>query len=211
MQILLRMIQKYIFQIALILIIISISILFYFNFLYQKKTTNSQSTFLLEEDKSEIQEDVSSNLINIEYNSYDEDGNSFYLNAESATIKIQETDLNEQNKVNLKGVVGVISLKEKGVVYIYAKNAIYNKITNDTYFFNDVKMEYINNKILSQNIDLVFSNKKAEIYNEVFIENKKFKLNTDKILLDMVTGDIKLEMIEDEKKVKLITNYEFIN
>ena len=127
MQILLRMIQKYIFQIALILIIISISILFYFNFLYQKKTTNSQSTFLLEEDKSEIQEDVSSNLINIEYNSYDEDGNSFYLNAESATIKIQETDLNEQNKVNLKGVVGVISLKEKGIVYIYAKNAIYNK------------------------------------------------------------------------------------
>ena len=46
---------------------------------------------------------------------------------------MQETDLNQQNKVNLKGVVGVISLKEKGIVYIY-KNAIYNKITNDTYF-----------------------------------------------------------------------------
>ena len=165
------MIQKYIFQIALVLIIISISILFYFNFLYQKKTTNSQSTLLLEENQSEIQEDVSSNLVNIEYNSYDEDGNSFYLNAESATIKMQETDLNEQNKVNLKGVVGVISLKEKGIVYIYAKNAIYNKITNDTYFFNDVRMEYINNKILSQNIDLIFSNKKAEVYNDVFIVN----------------------------------------
>ena len=107
MQILLRMIQKYIFQIALVLIIISISILFYFNFLYQKKTTNSQSTLLLEENQSEIQEDVSSNLVNIEYNSYDEDGNSFYLNAESATIKMQETDLNEQNKVKFVNVVEI--------------------------------------------------------------------------------------------------------
>ena len=34
-------------------------------------------------------------------------------------------------------VVSVVTLKNRGVIYIYSNNAIYNKLTHDTFFFNN--------------------------------------------------------------------------
>ena len=36
-------------------------------------------------------------------------------------------------------------------------------------------------------------------------------LKTDKVLIDMINGDIKLEMFNNSQKVKLTTNHEYIN
>ena len=55
-------------------------------------------------------------------------------------------------------------------------------------------MEYLNNSIFSENVDLFFLIKICKIYNNVSYKNKNLNLNTDKILIDMLTGDIKLEM-----------------
>ena len=45
----------------------------------------------------------------------------------------------------------------------------------------------------------------------MFFENNKLVLKTDKILIDMISGDIKLEMVNKKNKVKLFTKNEFIN
>ena len=37
------------------------------------------------------------------------------------------------------------------------------------------------------------------------------QLNTDKILIDMETGDIKLEMNKEKDKIQLFTKNEYIN
>ena len=42
-------------------------------------------------------------------------------------------------------------------------------------------------------------------------KNNNLNLTTDKILIDMKTGDVKLEMINNYEKVKLVANYELIN
>ena len=76
-------------------------------------------------------------------------------------------------------------------------------------FFNDVKIEYFDNSILSENLDLLFTKKISKIYNNVVFKNNYLNLNTDKIIIDMTTGDLKLEMNKKKEKVKLVTKYEF--
>ena len=72
-------------------------------------------------------------------------------------------------------------------------------------------MDYLGNSISSQNLDLIFSEKISRIYNNVVYTNNKINLNTDKVLIDMLSGDIKLEMNNKNEKVKLISKYEYIN
>ena len=198
---------RLVFQAILILSILTIIATFYYKFF------QNQENIVLIDDKTETEEEVleneiSSQLVNIEYNSIDSNGNTFYINAEKATVILQDQ---MDNKVKLDGVVSIINLKDKGFINIYSKNAIYDKVTNDTKFFNEVRIEYLENIILSGNLDVVFSEKKSKIYNNVNVKNTNLNLTTDNILIDMLTGDIKLKMNNNSEKIKLITKNELIN
>ena len=106
-------------------------------------------------------------------------------------------------------MISIINLKNKGIINVYSNDAIYDKVYHDTLFFNNVKIEYLDNSILSENLDLLFTKKISKIYNNVVYKNNYLNLNTDKIIIDMITGDLKLEMNNKKEKVKLITKYEF--
>ena len=71
--------------------------------------------------------------------------------------------------------------------------------------------QYTINSISANNLDLIFSEKISRIYNNVVYKNNKLNLSTDKVLIDMISGDIKLEMHKKNQKVKLISKYEHIN
>ena len=198
---------RLVFQAILIFSILTIIGIFYYKFF------QNQENIALIDEKNELKEDIleneiSSQLVNIEYNSIDSNGNTFYINAKKATVILQDQ---MENKVNLDGVVSIINLKNKGFINVYSKKAIYDKVTNDTKFFNDVRIEYLDNIILSENLDILFSEKKSKIYNNVNVKNANLNLTTDNILIDMLTGDLKLKMNNNSEKIKLITKNELIN
>ena len=91
-------------------------------------------------------------MINIEYNSTDDEGNVYYLNAEKGIIEIKDQ---QDNIVKLEGVIAIINLKDKGIINISAKNAVYNKLNHDTLFYTDVKMDYLNNSVSADNLDVL--------------------------------------------------------
>ena len=199
---------KLFFQGILFISIISILIAFYYVFLKNKNEKN----LISKEDDLILDNEVSNELINIEYNSIDAEGNTFYINAEKAIIEFKDqSGIDNESEVSLNGVISVINLKEKGIINIYSDYAIYNKLNHDTLFYDNVKVEYLGNSISADNLDLIFSKKISRIYNNVVYKNNKLNLNTDKAIIDMVSGDIKLEMNEKNKKVKLISKYEYIN
>tara|TARA_Y100001935_G_scaffold255546_1_gene269359 strand:- start:3522 stop:4130 length:609 start_codon:yes stop_codon:yes gene_type:complete len=199
---------KLFFQGILFISIISILIAFYYVFLQNKNEKN----LISKEDDLILDNEVSNELINIEYNSIDAEGNTFYINAEKAIIEFKDqSGIDNESEVSLNGVISVINLKEKGIINIYSDYAIYNKLNHDTLFYDNVKVEYLGNSISADNLDLIFSKKISRIYNNVVYKNNKLNLNTDKAIIDMVSGDIKLEMNEKNKKVKLISKYEYIN
>ncbi len=197
-----------VFQIILIFLVIFILGIFYYIFFISNQANLSSLEDKNEKKIEEINNEIKNQLINIEYNSSDENGNTYYINAEKAIV---ETNNLGNNNVNLEGVVSIINLKEKGIINVYSKSALYNKINNNTYFFDKVKVEYLDNVIYSENLDIIFTEKTSKVYNNVVLNNKKLNLTTDKIIIDMLTGDIKLEMNDNLKKVKLITDYELAN
>ena len=141
---------KLFLQIILSVSIFLILIIFYYKFFIsnnQKTEINNKKNDFNEEI---VENQLSNELVNIEYNSTDDEGNTFYINSERATVSF---DGNQNNKVNLEGVVSIINLKNKGIINIYSNNAIYDKINNNTLFFNQVKIEYLDNEILSGNLE----------------------------------------------------------
>ena len=192
---------KLIFQTILILTIFIIIIAFYYTF-FAEKNKDIENLSRLDDTKkieTEINEKVASELINIEYNSTDDKGNIYFINAKKAIIELGEQ---KNNQVKLEGVTSFINLKNKGLLNIYAKNAIYNKVNHDTLFYNGVKIEYLDNIITSQNFDLIFSKNLSNVYNNVVYKNRNSSLISDNIIIDMETGDIKLKMINKVKKVR---------
>ena len=111
----------------------------------------------------------------------------------------------------MEGVVVIINLINKENIYVYAESAVYNKFNHNTLFYNQVKIDYLNNSILSNNLDILFTEKISKIYNEVVFKNNSLDLYTDRILIDMKTGNIKLEMINNTENVQLIAKNGFIN
>ena len=195
---------KLIFQTILILTIFIIIIAFYYTFFAEKNKdienlSRLDDTKKIETEITEINEKVASELTNIEYNSTDDKGNIYFINAKKAIIELEEQ---KNNQVKLEGVTSFINLKNKGVLNIYAKNAIYNKVSHDTLFYNGVKIEYLDNIITSQNFDLIFSKNLSNVYNNVVYKNKNSSLISDNIIIDMETGDIKIKMINKVKKVR---------
>ncbi len=192
---------RLVFQAILIISILTIITIFYYKF-FQSQEITVKLDDKVKTQEEPLKSEISSQLVNIEYNSIDSSGNTFYINAEKATIIIQDQ---MENKVKLDGVVSIINLKDKGFINVYSQNAIYDKITNDTKFFNNVRIEYLENVILSENLDVIFSEKKSKIYNNVLVKNTDLNLTTDNVLIDMLTGDIKLKMNNNSEKIKLIT------
>ena len=197
-----------IFQAILILSIIVILSILYYTFLLNKDSKSTTLSKNVEKSDQILDSKIANELNNIEYNSSDNKGNTFYINAARAIVELDDNN-NNSNKVKLEGVVSIINIKNKGIINVYSNDAIYDKIYHDTFFFNNVRIEYLDNSILSENLDLLFTKKISKIYNNVIYNNNYLNLSTDKIIIDMITGDLKLEMNKKKEKVKLITKYEF--
>ena len=125
---------KIIFQLFILIIIASILIAFYYTFF---KSNNKDLNLSGAEKKTEkvANNDILNELVNLEYNAVDERGNSYYINAERAIVdQLDQTD----NIVKMEGVVAIVNLKNRVPIFIYSKNAKYNKINNNTFFYNDI-------------------------------------------------------------------------
>ena len=194
-------------QIGLVIIIVIILSVFYYSFLKQNNT-KPENVELFDQNINLKKKTNKTELNNIEYSSVDNEGNSYYLNAQNATIQLDE---DKKNEVQLQGVISVINLRNKGIIYINSKNATYNKQNHDTFFYNNVEINYLENFIQSENFDLVFSEKISKIYNKVVFNTNNFNLNTDKVSINMISGDIQMGMNNKKDKVKFVSKYEFVN
>ena len=191
---------KIIFQLFILIIIASILIAFYYTFFKSDKEDLSLSGTEKKIEKV-TNKDILNELVNLEYNAVDEQGNSYYINAERAIVdQLDQTD----NIVKMEGVVAIVNLKNRVPIFIYSKNAKYNKINNNTFFYNDIKINYLDKTISAENLDLIFTDKISTIYNNVIFNSDNYNLYTDRAIINMISGDIKLGLANNSKKVTMV-------
>ncbi len=142
--------------------------------------------------------DIKGNIIKeLEYESNDETGRKYIINSEEGII-----DENNSEIVLMKKVKAKIILDDNSVIYISSDRAKYNNKTFNTYFEKNIRLNFLNHDLTSQNLDLFFDKNKIEVYNDLIYKNLDLTLTADKIEIDMLTKFSKI-FTYDESKVKI--------
>jgi len=190
--------QLFIFFIIIVFLYFFLKNTFYQNTKQIIDTSNTEENLF--EESNEILDNNKKNIIqNLNYFTVDNEGNKFNLKAESG--EESEEDI---NILILNNVTGKIQLKDKSEIIIKSDYAKYNSISFDTQFYQNVLGLYNEKKISADNLDLLFKNNKAIIYNNIKYFDNKFESAADEIEFDLIKGDIIIRMFDKEEKIKIL-------
>ena len=197
--------MKKIIQLILLLSLVVMAIVFYK--VYFSSNNKSQVFKELSEENSEInnQEESTSEMSNLIRNlSYDVtfDGDKNY------SITADMSELTYENNVEIVYMqkVTAIFINENNVpLIITSDKATYNNSSYDTNFSENVRVEYIDNLINSEKLDISFAENIITIYDNVKYHGSSGTLNTDNVKIDLITKNINIYMDNKEKKVEVVS------
>ena len=188
-------------QLILILTILIIFIVFYKKYFYKQKTLNNVPKNFVKKD-STVNKTKSNLIHNIRYTSSDEGGNYYVIES-----KFGELDTDKPELILMKKVKAKINFEDFTSIIILADNAIYNNLSYNTNFYDNVIITYTDHIIVANNFDLNFDKNLGTISSDIIYKNLNTKLEADKIEIDLTTKNSKIYMNKKKKKIK-ITNIE---
>tara|TARA_Y100001935_G_C17203026_1_gene456027 strand:- start:41 stop:619 length:579 start_codon:yes stop_codon:yes gene_type:complete len=148
--------------------------------------------------ESKISNNIDNKILELKYNVFDEEGNSYNIESESG--KVSEKD---KNILILQKVIGVIKIKDSEDMIILSDFAKYNKITFDTYFYENVKLTHEAHLINSDSLFLNYVEKNINIENNVVYQGNNNKLLADMVEIDLVSKFSKIYMLDEVSKIKV--------
>ena len=185
-------------KIVKLLIAILIIVTFFFIYIkYFKEQKYLSSTKVINNDEEVL---YNSNIIkDINYSSEDLKGNKYILLAKEGEI-----DLNNSDIIFLREVIAYIKLKEKNeIITITSDFGKYNTINFDTIFSKNVIINYIDNKITGEYLDLSIDKNLLLVSRDVIYTNLENILTADVMEVEIDTKNTKIFMHEDNKKVNI--------
>ena len=199
------MISKNIIQYLLLILLIIISVFFYKKYIETDNNLVQTQSKIQENNENPVIEennDASNIIEKLRYISKDLSGNTYIINAKSATVQEDKKD-----QVKLFEVLAKIIQQDDEIIYINSNFADYNKINNNTVFKNNVNVKYGDQSIDANIISLDFSKNLIEIQENVYFINKNARIRADKIELNFESKKLKISMDKQDEKVKIIGKY----
>ena len=185
-------------QIFLSILTISVTILFFFKYFY-----NVQEPAELIDVKKDVGRQLSKEttvdiIENLRFENTDINGNKFLINAKYGEINTDEVDV-----LNLQDVTGIIYLVNKSPIYIYADFAKYNKINFETIFYKNVKINFEENSIKSDNLQISLDKNIASINGNVVYNNTEVVSYADNIEFNLLSENVIINMFDKEDNIKI--------
>lgn len=188
--------MNYKIVIQLLLLTLVVFLIFYF----YKDYLNKQNQITLNELSNNIDiKGLQNNVVkDIEYKKiYNSTGDEFLIKAFYGEF------IDDNNEIIiLTGVNALINRNDGSSVYIKSDKAKYDTINNNTNFINNVELTYLDNKINSNFLDIIFSQNLIQAYGNLVYQNIDYNLFADKMELDIDTKNTKIFMF-DNSKVKI--------
>ena len=186
-------------QISLLLLaFLLIFFTYFFNLKKKQASTNLDQIKTIEPDRQK--EEAANTFIEVEYAGFDRNGNRFVLGGETAWFEIERPNLIRMEKVKC-----VFYLKN-GETIVTSNFAIYNNVTDDMEFEENVKIKFLENVLFSEKASFM------NLQNQLFIEgdvkgsSAQGKLFADKLHFNLSDEKLKISMYNDEK-VNIKVNY----
>ena len=186
--------------IQMILIFLGILIIFFTYFYDQNQKSLSKK---IEEKKTEIEvEDQEvSTFENIQYEGIDNNGNKFVINSEYAEFESDKTNIIYMKKMSCK-----FFFKDGTVLRINSNKGVYDTISSDMEFEQNVKMYYLENRLFSEKASFINSENYLVIQDNVVGEAPEGNLIADKLDFDLTQKKLKISMYNQDK-VNIKVNY----
>ena len=186
--------------VQLTLIFIGLFLIFATYFLYPKFNKKIVEKSIFEDEQIAIDDTKTNTFKNVEYKGRYNIDNPFSIKSEIAHISVEEPDV-----IHMTNVKASIIMKDGRLVSIKSDKGIYNKITYDCFFEDNVKVTDGETVVFAENLNLLASKDTASIYNSVSITNDKGDLIADKIDYNFETKYYKISMFDNKRvKAKLI-------
>ena len=189
--------KKIIFQIFVFFIIFLFTAFLFYQYSLNESAQTSDTS------NNDINLDLAkepSNLIsNIKYKSFDGTGNQYKIKAKSGAI----SDGNP-NIIIMQDVEAEIIFNNNEKIFITALYAKYNIINYDTIFEDNVEIKYIDHYLICDNSDLFFKENKIKLYNNINYTNLDTSVLADEMEINLLTKNLKIYMINQDQKIKVI-------
>ena len=189
--------MKKFIQLFIFLILILSSFLFYLNFLKSNKVQDLGEIELKE--NSSLLESENNLIKNLEYNVTFDNSNKYTITAELSELKYE----NDIEIVQMQYVTAIFNDKDGIPIIITSKNAIYNNSNYNTKFYDNVKVIYLNNVLLSQKLDVNFNENIIKIYENVVYEGLQGIIKADNVELNLITKNMEIFMQNNNEKVEI--------
>ena len=189
------MTRKIIFQLILLLMLAMITLLLFFKYF---KKTNVEVNLM-----GNIQQPLNTNeslIEDLKYLSTDKEGNEYKIEAKKGNIDKDNPDI-----IYLENVIAIISLKNSEQISIKSNFAKYNSKNFNTLFNDAVIVDYEDNLLSSNFLDLSFEDNLVSIYDNVQYLSGFSSLSADRAEIDILNKKTKIFMESPGKKV-LINN-----
>jgi hypothetical protein len=174
-------------------------------FIYFLNPANKKQEKILE-DVSDIKDtgsDIENKNIfeNLEYRGVDKNKNEFVIFSEYSEFKTEEPSI-----INMKNVSCFFYFKDGTILEIRSKTGIYNNVTLDMSFEENVNMFYMDNSLVSDKADFSNENNNLIIEGNVTTQSQKGELMADKLNFDFSDKKLKASMY-NEDRVNIKTSF----
>ena len=158
------------------------------------KTYHRENKYVEEAKEVVVANDPNTNSFNdIQYSGFDLTGNRYVLDASNATFKTKTPE-----RINMKGVVANFYLKDNTILTVISDEGLYNNLTLDMEFKQNVKSTYETNTLFSDKLIYFSDNGKLIISGNVRGESiEKGKFFADNVEYNLTNKTLDFSMFND--------------
>ena len=185
-------------QLILFSFLVIISIIFYK--IYFKENEKIKVDINVQEEK--LNTNSENNLIqNLKYEVKLDEDNQYIITSDLSEINYE----NNVEIVKMQKVVAIFIDKTNIPLIVVSDQAIYNNLNYNTKFNQNVRIEYLDNVILSDYMDLNFKDNLITINENVKYSGIQGTIIADNIKIDLITKKIEIYMDDTNDNVEIAT------
>ena len=175
-------------------------IIIFFTYFYAGKDRTKKT---VKEKEKEITEEIQNKntFENIKYEGVDASGNQFVINSEYAEFENETPNL-----IDMRNILCNFYFKDGTVLKITSDFGVYDNLTNDMSFEQNVKMFYLESKLFSEKANFVNSENYLFVEGNVIAEGLEGNLKADKMNFDLTKKKLRISMYNQDK-VNIKVNY----
>ena len=191
--------KKVIIQLLLLVVLLVIITSVFYIYFQREENFKKVNTTTIKTVESEINDETGTLIKDIIYTFSDQSENYYELFAEHGKVDIKDSE-----KMFMTNVKATIYLKNSAPINIVSKYANYNKVNHETNFFENVEVTHLIHKATSENLDILFNNNIALMYNNIIYNKPGTQLTADRLEIDLITKNSKIFMDNQYERIKII-------